>query len=358
MRTAKNVTSLPKRYFRPELRRCPHCRWQLKRCGTLWRKNLVTLKGREHVVSQSYRCSNPACPRPEIRYRSAEAETLSLPGGSFGINVIVEIGYRRFWMRQTVLEIHAALKDSIPISERHVLNLIGDFLALLRAGQPAKIAQLLPKLKELGGMILAIDGMQPEKGNDALYIVREAQLDLTLAAEVLDHGDHDTLQVKLLKPIKAWGIPIGGVISDAQESIRLAVEQTLPGVAHQNCQFHAIREAGRLTFLADRAMKTDLKIQLRGRIHRARATICALPNDDPYRPTLLAYANHIRSTLQEGGIPPFDLGGIRMYQDLAAIEASLRRAREKGGIVSWTNCSRQWRCASRLPPSMPVWNVS
>jgi len=111
---------------------------------------------------------------------------------------------------------------------------------LLRAGQPAKIAQLLPKLKELEGIILAIDGMQPEKGNDALYIVREAQLDLTLAAEVLDHGDHDTLQVKLLEPIKAWGIPIGGVISDAQESIRLAVEQILPGVPHRNCQFHAL----------------------------------------------------------------------------------------------------------------------
>jgi hypothetical protein len=293
-----------------------------------------------------------------MTYRSAEAETLSVPGSSFGLDVIVEVGYRRFWMRQTVLEIHADLKGLIPLSERHVLHLIGDFLALLRAGQPAKIVHLLSTLKELGGLILAIDGMQPEKGNDALYIVREAQLDLTLVAETLDQADHETLQVKLLEPIKAWAIPIRGVISDAQESIRLAVEQALPGCPHQNCQFHGLREAGRLTFLADRAMKTDLKSQLRGRINRARATIRALPDADPYRPSLLAYANHIRSTLLEGGLPPFDLGGIRMYQDLAAIEASLRRAREKGGTGSWTDSSRYWRCVSRLPPTMPVWSVS
>jgi hypothetical protein len=200
--------------------------------------------------------------------------------------------------------------------------------------------------------------MQPEKGNDALYIVCEAQLDLTLVAEILDQGDHDTLQVKLLEPIKALGIPIRGVISDAQESIRLAVEQALPGRPHQNCQFHGLREAGSPTFLADRAMKTDLKRQLRGRINRARVTIRALPDDDPYRPTLLAYANHIRSTLLEGGVPPFDLGGIRMFQDLAAIEASLRRAREKGGTGSWTDCSRCWQCGSLLLPTLPVWSVS
>ena len=39
------------------------------------------------------------------------------------------------------------------------------------------------------------------------------------------------------------GAPILGVISDAQESIRLAVAETIPGVPHQLCQFHVLRDA-------------------------------------------------------------------------------------------------------------------
>lgn len=335
MRTAKDSTNLPKRYYRPQLRRCPHCQWKLKRWWTLWSKDLITLDDRGHVVSQGYRCSNPACPCPEAVFRSAEAEALSLPACSFGVDVVVEVGYQRFWMRRTVLEIHASLQERIPISQRHVLNLLGNFLALLRAAQPAKIASLRSHWEELGGLILSLDGMQPEKGNPALYVVRETQLDEPLAAELLTSGDHKTIQTKLLEPIKQLGLPIRGVVSDAQKPIRMAVEHAWPGVPHQNCQYHCLREAGRSTFLADRAMKTDLKQKLRGRLAPARRAIGRLPDDSPYRPVLLKYARSIRFTLLEGGPLPFDLGGLRMVDDLAAIEASLRRAREKGGIGYW-----------------------
>jgi hypothetical protein len=283
---------------------------------------------------------------------------LSLPGCSFGVDVVVEVGYQRFWMRRTVLEIHAALKERIPISQRHVLNLLGNFLALLRAAQPAKVASLRPQWEKLGGLILSMDGMQPEKGNHALYVARETQLDVTFAAEILKTGDHQTIKIKLIEPVKQLGIPIRGVVSDAQEPIRLAVEQALPGVPHQNCQYHCLREAGRPTFLADRAMKTDLKQKLRGRLATARRAILRLPNDSPYRPVLLKYAQYIRFTLLEGGTLPFDLGGLRMFDDLAALEASLLRAREKGGIGFWIDLSRSWAFASLSAPKLRAWSVN
>jgi hypothetical protein len=358
MRTAKDNTSLPKRYYRPQLRRCPHCQWKLKRWCTLWSKVLITLDDRAQVFSQGYRCSNPACPRPEAVYRSAEAEALNLPECSFGVDVVVEVGYQRFWMRRTVLEIHASLKERIPISQRHILNLLGNFLALLRTAQPAKVTNLRPQWEEMGGLILSIDGMQPEKGNPALYVVRETQLDETLTAEILTSGDHKTIKTKLLEPIKQLGIPIRGVVSDAQEPIRLAVEQALPGVPHQNCQYHCLREAGRPTFLADRAMKTDLKQKLRGRLATARQAIRRLPDDSPYRPVLLKYARYIRFTLLEGGTLPFDLGGLRMFDDLAAIEASLRRTREKGGIGCLIDLSRSWASVSFSAPKLRAWSVN
>lgn len=332
MRTAKDNRNLPKQYYRPELRRCPHCHWKLKRGATLWRKYLSTLTGRVHVYSQGYRCSNPHCPEPEAIYRSSEAETLSLPGGSYGIEVIIEVGYQRFWLQRTVQEIHRSLQARVPISERHVLNLLADFLALIRAAQPTKVTQLHPQWQKLGGLVLSLDGMQPEKGNPALYVVREVQLDVTLMAEIVETADHQTLTRHLLEPIKAWGLPVKGIISDAQESIRLAVAQVWSDKPHQNCQFHCLKEAGRPTAEADRALKTRLKKKLRGGLNRARQAIQALSETDPYRPVLLKYVRYLRFTLLVRSRPPFELGGLGMVQQLILLEASLERAQEKGGI--------------------------
>jgi hypothetical protein len=339
MRTAKDNRNLPKRYYRPELKRCPHCQWKLKRGYKLWHKELLTLTGRFYVISFGYHCSNPDCPQPTLVYRSAEAERLSLPGCSYGVDVIVEVGYQRFWLHRTVDEIHRRLKQWLPISERQILNLLTNFLALLRAGQPAKVAQLQSQWQELDGLILSLDGMQPEKGNPALYVVREVQRDITLRAEILETGDHHTIAVELLKPIQSWGLAVKGVISDAQESIRLAVTEVWPARPHQNCQFHCLKEAGRPTFAVDQAMKTQLKKSLRGRLNHARQTIKKLPELDPYRPVLLKYLCHLRFTLLVRGLAPFDLGGLQMIRQLTILEASLSRAGEKGGIASLSTCS-------------------
>ena len=72
------------------------------------------------------------------------AEQLHLGRGQFGRDVVVQIGYWRFWQHLTVPEMHARLVNELhlPICEREVLNLLGDFLALLRAAQPAKLVAL------------------------------------------------------------------------------------------------------------------------------------------------------------------------------------------------------------------------
>jgi len=334
MRTAKDNRNLPKQYYRPERNRCPECHWKLKRCYTLWHKCLSTLAGRVHIFSQGYRCGNPACPKPEVIYRSAEAESLSVPECSYGLDVIVEIGYQRFWFQRTVQEIQQALQAHLSISERQILNLLAHFLALLRAAQTAKIAKLQSDWQKLGGLVLSIDGMQPEKGNSALYVVREDQLKITLRAELMETADHQSLAKELLEPIQSWGLPIKGIISDAQESIRLAVSQVWPDKPHQNCQFHCLKEAGRPTFEADRKLKTQLKKKLRGRLNRTRQAIENLPETDPYRAVLLKYVHYLRFTLLVKSLPPFELGGLKMVQHLTILATSLERAREKGGIGS------------------------
>jgi len=335
MQGLDGLNKVPRHSYLPEKSLCLICRTPVKRSHILWRKELILLTGPVEAISWAYRCPDPACAGAEKVHFSAEAETLHLKHRRFGRDVVVHVGYRRFWYHQTMYEIHEWLiRDlGLTVSDRHVLNLIADFLALLRAAQPAKVRAQLKLLKQL---IVGLDGMQPEKGNTCLYIVRELQLDLTLLAENLDDSSDATLRARLLQPLKALAEEMGlswhGVVSDAQESIRTAVSKELPGVPHQACQSHCLRKAGDLTFQADRNMKKRLKASFRQRLRRVEQRIERLPEADPFRPVLADYADAMRTTLLEGGVAPFALGGMRVFDDLTALAASLTRCQEKGGM--------------------------
>lgn len=354
MRNTKKNRSIPRRYYRPDLLLCPTCHTRLQRFRTLWHKYLVTLTERAHVFSQGYRCPNRRCPQRTVVHRSTEAEQLSPSGISFGFDVIVQIGWWRFWEHQTLDEIHRKLRDRhLSISRRHIANLILDFLALVYAAQPARLEEFRADW-ERHGLYISVDGMQPETGNDALYVVRELTHDVTLWADILSTRSADALRTQVVEPILALGFRLRGVVSDAEEGVRDAFATVRPRVAHQACQAHCLNKAGEPIFERDRAFKTDLKRDFRPHLRAVRRQILALPPHDPFQPILLDYAEALRVTLRTDGRPPFDLGGLCVFADLRAVEASLRRCQKKGGI----RCSRRYgrsRCyADPIGKNMPA----
>jgi len=329
----KKSTTVLKAFYRTEQRFCPVCQSLLKRAHILWRKYMLFSTGAQVVTSWAYRCPRADCLGAQRVYRSIKAEQLHLRQRRFSRELVVRIGYQHFWRYQTMYEIHAWLTQELHlvICAREVANLISDFLALLSAAQPARIRD---KLRQVTGLIISIDGMQPEKGNDCLYIVREIQCGVTLLAANLVDSSQAALCTQLFDPLKdlaqELGKPWQGVVSDAQETIRLAVAQSLKGVPHQACQSHCLRDAGKLTFEADRAMKKDLKASFRQALPGLRKRIQALPPDDPFRPVLLDYTLALRSVLPEGGVAPFELGGLRVFEALADLESSVSRCQKKG----------------------------
>jgi hypothetical protein len=62
---------------------------------------------------------------------------------------------------------------------------------------------------------------------------------------------------------------------------------------------------------------------------RLRKRIQALPANDLFRPVLLDYTAAIRSVLPEGGVAPFELGGIRVFDALEDLESSVIRCQKK-----------------------------
>lgn len=326
------ASKIPIVSYRPEQGLCPKCGQILKRDHISWRKHLTFSTGAKIVISWAYRCSNQDCTGDKQIYVSVKAEKTHLKFRRFSRELIIKIGYQRFWCHQTMYEIYDWLIEELhlKLSDRQVMHLIGDFLALLKAAQPAKIRQELSRLTDLVG---GVDGMQPEKGNDCLYIVRELQCGVTLLAKNLEESSQAALCENIFEPLKEQAKKLGlgwrGVVSDAQETIRLAVAKSLKGVPHQACQSHCLRDAGKLTFEADRAMKTDIKASFRHAIPRLRQRIQALLEADPFRAVLLEYVSVIRSLLLIGGIAPFELGGIKLFDALEDLNSSLVRCQKK-----------------------------
>ncbi len=100
---------------------------------------------------------------------------------------------------------------------------------------------------------------------------------------------------------EALPVPIVAVICDGQQTIREAVARQLPGVPHQWCQFHYVREAAKPILEADRHAKAQLKQQVRGirPIERALEG-----NFDEQVSAIHGYCLAVRSALTDDGRPP------------------------------------------------------
>src|SRR5215210_5208347 len=115
-----------------------------------------------------------------------------------------------------------------------------------------------------GRVILALDGLQPDVGHEVLWVVRECLSGEVLLARSLLGGTSEDLKPLLQEVADALEVPIKGIISDGQHAIRKAVGSALPGVPHQLCQFHYLREAAKEVYEADRHAKKELKKRVRG----------------------------------------------------------------------------------------------
>jgi hypothetical protein len=122
-------------------------------------------------------------------------------------------------------------------------------------------------------------------------------------------------------------VPIHGVISDGQHSIRKAVQTVLPDVPHQLCHFHYLREAAKSVYEADRHAKKELKKHIRGVRPIERAVE---KRKDVEAEAIRGYCLAVRSALTDDGRPPLEAPGLKLHERMSAIVTSLTRVSEKG----------------------------
>ncbi len=322
-------------YFRPEIKSCPHCHSSLRFCHTVWKKNISTLQGVIRVWSIGYRCSNTECTYGTTVYRSAEAEMLSMKHTSYGFDVLAYVGELRYKHHKTRQEIADELNErGVKTSDRNVQLLYERYLTLLRASATERVREVLQQVvDEHGGIILSMDGVQPEKGNETLYVIREVLSGTVLAARNMKSSSASDLET-LISPVIELGYPIIGIVSDGQQSIRKAMEKLLPDVPYQYCQFHYLKDIAKPVVDLDRKLKTSIKKNLRGirGVEKKADKIDSLESE-----VAKDYVAAIRSLLLEDGDPPLNLPGMLIYENAKAIQESLQKCLAKKGVLASRN---------------------
>jgi hypothetical protein len=310
-----------------QTRDCPECG------RTLWAANkpqrtVVTLEGLVRLRLQVRSCRNPRCPRHRLCLRPEQEGRFALPQHEFGLDVVALVGVLRHAQHRSLPEIHAELvRRGVPICPRSVGNLLDRYDELL-ALSCSDADRLKAVTAKAGRVILAIDGLQPDVGHEVLWVIRDVLSGEVLLARSLLSSCQDDLAKLLREVAAALEVPIAGVVSDGQASIRKAVAEALKGVPHQLCHFHYLREAALPIYEADRHAKVQLKKKVRG-IRPIERKIEG--REDAEAETIRGYCAAVRSALTDDGRPPLEASGLKLRGRLAAVAASLDRVAGKRG---------------------------
>jgi hypothetical protein len=326
VKKAKAAEPTITRDLAPERTDCPHCG------RPMWadyanRRTVHTLAGVTRLDLTIRRCRNADCAGYKKPYRPEAEGAVALPRHEFGLDVIARIGRLRYVEHRSVPEIRAHLVGfRVSVSERTVTNLLDRYDELL-ATTLADDRRLKKVLAAQGRVVLALDGLQPDVGHEVLWVIRDVLGGEILLAKSLLSARQKELSELLRQVRGACGVPVVGVVSDGQHSIRKAVAEVFPGVPHQLCQFHYLREAAKPIYEADRHAKVQLKKKVRGvrKIERA-----VEGREGAEAEVVRGYCSAVRSAITDDGRPPLGPSGLKLHARLCAIVTSLSRVQAKG----------------------------
>lgn len=313
--------------LQPLQERCPECG------GRMWadykdHRTVTTLGEVLRLTLQIRRCANPGCGRYHRPYRPEEEGGIALPHHEFGLDVMALVGALRYQQHRSVPEIHEELEGrGVALSERTVTNLLDRYDELV-ALSVADTQRLRGITGTKGRVILGLDGLQPDVGHEVLWVLRDCISGQVLVARSLLASTQEDLGPLIEEVKKALEVPIVGVISDGQSSIRRAVQKALAGVPHQLCQFHYLRDAVGPIAEADRHAKKELKKRVRG-IRKIERKV--EDRQEPQASATLGYCAAVRSALTDDGRPPLGAPGLKLKERLGAVAESLQRVEAKKG---------------------------
>ena len=354
-------------------RDCPCCGRMMHVCDHRHRR-FHTLDGPVELLCRLDHCPDPICPG-HFKTKSPELEiTIALPKMAIGWDVLCWIGHRRCSRHWAISQIRSELQDEygIKLSEDSIARYIQRYQVMLAARQQ-DFKALRRQYRSVQKIILSIDGLQPEKGHETLYVVRELTKKRIWFAEPLLSATEDEVR-RLIAKAKEWAEAIGKPVvlwlSDKQDAFVKGIAAEFPAVPHRYCDNHFIRDVAKPVLEADSHAKVQMRRKVRGlrKIEQAvlkqqgaeastsvteshpEATVTVLvgpanspaPEADSVGAVVLDYCAAVRGILNDDQGGPLHPPGLRMAEGLQEIRESIQRNldAQKGG--SQRSSSAAW----------------
>ncbi len=152
------------------------------------------------------------------------------------------------------------------MSDDAIEHYIGQYQTMLAARQhdPAQLAEVY---RDIASLVLTIDGLQPEKGHETLYVVRELMGKRVWCAEpLLSSATQEVRRLivmarqwaeRLDKPVRVW-------LSDKQDAFVTAIADEFVGPPHRDCQNHFLRDLAQPVLDMDSRAKVKMRSKVRG----------------------------------------------------------------------------------------------
>jgi hypothetical protein len=319
------------------------------------RRRVYTLAGPVCYVLKVTHCPLSTCPNHRRRFSPEQEVTLAMPHWTIGWDVFCWLGHRRFARHWSVPQLRAELVDSyaIELSEDAIEDYLQRYQCMLAARQQ-DFALLQVEYAKTSVVVLSIDGLQPEKGHETLYVVRELGRERVWFAQPLLSSATEEIR-PLIVEAKDWaerlGCRVRMWISDKQNAFVQTIASVCLGVPHRYCSNHFLRDLAKPVLELD----SQAKVQMRGKIRGLRgierevlkdiaAARASQGKDRKRSVTMAATAPHgldvvldycaaVRGIINSSQGGPLRPPGLRMSEALGEVRKSLKRnlRLKKGG---------------------------
>jgi hypothetical protein len=245
-----------------ELETCSVCGspLQRRRPWHAW-KTIQTLAGPVFLAGKSKECSNPVCGK---HYYATHWGLWSLPSSTYGLDVLAFIGWQHDHEHRQLVEIQRELNQrGVEVNERHTGRLYRQFLALLSASREPIEEEIARIAAEYGGLIWAVDALQPEGNGRLLYVLYEVQSGKPFAAFQGERVDEADL-VAWLRPYQELSFRVLATLSDGESTIIAALKSSWPQAPHQRCQLHFLNNLADAVLAQDELLRQSLRQEMGG----------------------------------------------------------------------------------------------
>jgi hypothetical protein len=332
---------------------CGKCGRRLYVCAHR-RHRIFTFEGPRVLICKLAHCPDRACPNHGQMISPEREAVLTTPRWMIGWDVFCWLGHRRFARHWSVPQLRFELLDSydIVLSEDAIEDYLQRYQCMLAARQQDPV-RLKAEYQKTRHVMLSIDGLQPEKGHETLYVVRELRLQRVWFAEALLSSATEEIRPLIVRA-RDWaerlGLPVRLWMSDKQDAFVTTIAEEFAGVAHRYCGNHFLRDLAKPMLELDSHAKVKMRGKIRGlrgierEVLKLRAAHGAEHEEQQELAPLLLletsglgvvldYCGAVRGIINDSQGGPLRPPGLRMSKALGEVQRSLRRnvRRKKGG---------------------------